>query len=73
MANSFDDPATPSSPISRPGPPPRDAGPSRTAGAVAGGLVGALVAGGVGSAAGHLAADDEPTARRRSSRRRPAH
>jgi S1-C subfamily serine protease len=66
MANSFDDPATPLEPdFPPPAPPAHAARQPRPGlrGAVAGGLVGALVAGGVGFAAGHLAADDEPTAR----------
>jgi S1-C subfamily serine protease len=66
MANSFDDPATPLEPgFPPPAPSAHASRRSRPGlrGAVAGGLVGALVAGGVGFAAGRLAADDEPVAR----------
>jgi S1-C subfamily serine protease len=62
MANSFDDPATPLEPdFPPPAPPAHAARRPRPGlrGAVAGGLVAALVAGGVGFAAGHLAATEQ--------------
>ena len=65
MANFFDDPGTSREPgFPPPAPPAHAARRSRPGlrGAVAGGLVGALVAGGVGFAAGRLAATDQPTA-----------